>query len=85
MGCVKVAISVPQSLSDQVDRVARETSTPRSHLFCQAMSEYLKRRRVQRLEDQANDIYPFGLTGEDRAFLAFAETETRHILEDDQW
>ena len=84
MSCVKVAISVPQSLSDQVDKVVAETSMPRSRLFCQAMDEYLRRRRVQQLEGEANAIYPRGLTQEDRAFLAFAEDEMRLILRGEQ-
>ena len=57
MPTVKTAISLRQSLFDQVDALAREMQTSRSRLFVLAMEEFIERYQNQRLLQEINAAY----------------------------
>jgi metal-responsive CopG/Arc/MetJ family transcriptional regulator len=54
---VKTAISLRESLFEQVDRLAREMKVPRSRVFALALEEYLSRHQAQQMLRQINEAY----------------------------
>ncbi len=61
---MKTAISVPDELFKEADDFAKRVGTSRSRLYCDAVSEYLARRRREDITAKLNEIYsrePSGL------------------------
>jgi len=54
---MKTAISIPDDLFNEVDRVARESHSSRSQIFCQAVTEYLEKHRARKLFEKLNKAY----------------------------
>ena len=57
MANVKTAISLEESLFQQIETVAQEMQIPRSRLFVMAVEDFLRRRRNQALLDSINTAY----------------------------
>jgi metal-responsive CopG/Arc/MetJ family transcriptional regulator len=57
MSTVKTAISLDNSLLEQVDFVAQEMGIPRSRLFVLAMELFLEQRQNKQLLDTINQVY----------------------------
>ena len=70
MASVKVAISLPEALFEQLEAAAAEAQLPRSHLIAEAVGEYLNRRRIAELRERIREAYADGgLDADDRATL----------------
>ena len=54
---MKTAISIPDELFREVDRLARETHSSRSQIFCLAVREYLEKLRACKLLEDLNEAY----------------------------
>jgi len=54
---MKTAISIPDDLFKDVDRIARESNSSRSQIFCTAVKEYLEKLRVRKLLEDLNEAY----------------------------
>ena len=63
---MKAAISIPDDLFEEVDKIARENNYSRSHLFCIAVKEYLEKVRSQRLLEALNKAYADEDTPDDK-------------------
>ena len=57
MASVKTAISLKQSLLEQVDALAQELNLSRSHLFALAAEEFIQHHRNQELLEKINSAY----------------------------
>ena len=62
---MKTAISVPDDVFREVDRVARERHASRSEVIVTALREYLERRRSQDLLHALNEVYGTAETAEE--------------------
>ena len=69
MGCVKIAISVPEALFQKAEALAAEQGTSRSGLFSRAMEEHLRREKARKITEQANAAWADGLTEEERRIM----------------
>lgn len=63
---MKTAISVPDAIFNEVDKVAKESHSSRSEVFVTAVREYLEKRKSRKLLDDLNKA------------LAVAETEEEY-------
>jgi metal-responsive CopG/Arc/MetJ family transcriptional regulator len=54
---MKTAISIPDDLFKEVEKIAKEQQSSRSALFTAAVKEYLERIKSQRLLDALNKAY----------------------------
>jgi metal-responsive CopG/Arc/MetJ family transcriptional regulator len=54
---MKTAISIPDELFEEVDRIARESGSSRSQVFCLAVKEYLEKLRARKLLEDLNTAY----------------------------
>ena len=54
---MKTAISIPDDLFKDVDRIARESNSSRSQIFCKAVKEYLEKLRVRKWLEDLNEAY----------------------------
>jgi len=71
--CMKTAISLPDHIFEEVDRLARQKKTSRSQIFCNAVEEYLKKMKAQRMFETLNLVHKDGLTPEEKLLLAATE------------
>jgi len=55
--CMKTAISIPDSLFNQVSQLAEKNKTSRSQIFRTAVEEYLERLRSHKLLEALNSAY----------------------------
>ncbi len=53
---MKTAISVPDELFREADDFAKRVGTSRSKLYCDAVSEYLARRRRENITAKLNEV-----------------------------
>jgi metal-responsive CopG/Arc/MetJ family transcriptional regulator len=54
---MKIAISIPDHLCEEMNRLAKRNKTTRSQVFRWAVEEYLERVRSQRLLEALNSAY----------------------------
>ena len=57
MSNIKIALSIPKSLFEQVDDLARKMKISRSHIFELALRDYLHRQQNPELLAQINTAY----------------------------
>jgi metal-responsive CopG/Arc/MetJ family transcriptional regulator len=62
---MKTAISVPDEMFKEIEKVAKERRSSRSEVFVTAVREYLERRRSGRLLDAINDASAAAETAEE--------------------
>jgi len=84
--CMKTAISIPDHIFEEVDKLANQKKTSRSQIFCIAVEEYLKKMKAHKLLEALNSVYKDGATPEEKHLLAAAEEYyASEILEKDKF
>jgi antitoxin MazE6 len=76
---MKVAISVPDSLSRAADRTARRLRIPRSQVYARALEAYLKRAERPDVTERLNAVYGKGRNRPDPAWLAHGLEMLRRV------
>jgi metal-responsive CopG/Arc/MetJ family transcriptional regulator len=83
--CMKTAISIPDDIFEEVDKLAQENKTSRSQIFCIAVEEYLKKIKACKLLDALNSVYAEGEIVEEKLLRAKTkEYYERKALEKDK-
>jgi metal-responsive CopG/Arc/MetJ family transcriptional regulator len=57
MASIKTAISLPKTLFDQADALAKTLKVSRSRLFVMAVEEFIRRYQNQQLLDRLNQAF----------------------------
>lgn len=73
MACVKTAISIEESLLDDVKALAGRMKISRSQLFARAMREFLNRYTAEEIRQRLNEVYARPPDEEARRLLAAAK------------
>lgn len=76
---IKTAISLEQSLFDELVRVARSMQVSRSQLLAEAWAEYLERRHNHELLARIDEAYADGPDDTEEAVLRHARRQHRRI------
>ena len=84
MATVKTAISIQQSLFEEVDALARELEVSRSHLFALAVEEFIQRHQNRQLLDAINEAYADLPDPEEQALRQRMRRQHRQMVEG-QW
>ncbi len=63
---MKTAISIPDDLFKEVERLAKEKKTSRSQVFSEAVNLYLKKIKSQKLIEELNSAYAHEETPEEK-------------------
>jgi metal-responsive CopG/Arc/MetJ family transcriptional regulator len=80
--CMKTAISIPDHIFEEVDKLAKENKTSRSQIFCAAVEEYLKKKKARKLLEVLNSAYADEETPEEKLLRAKTkEYYERKVLE----
>lgn len=64
---MKTAISIPDTIFNEVDKFAREHNYSRSEVFVIAIQDFLKKQESQRLLDALNEAYAEVESSEEKA------------------
>jgi metal-responsive CopG/Arc/MetJ family transcriptional regulator len=78
---MKVAISVPDRLSQAADKAARRMRVPRSQLYARAVEAYLKRGEAQDVTARLNAVHGDASAERD----VFVEKAARTTLRRSRW
>lgn len=81
MATVKTAISLHQSLFEQVEAVARDLSISRSQVIALALEEYFRHRQNQHLLDALNQAYDPSSEPDQRERAAELRQQHRWMVE----
>ncbi|MCX6564194.1 MAG: ribbon-helix-helix protein, CopG family [Candidatus Aminicenantes bacterium] len=54
---MKIAISIPDDVFKEVERMAREQKKSRSQIFVSAAREYIQRRETRRIIEKLDEVY----------------------------
>ncbi len=84
MASVKTAISVRESLFDQVEALAGELQISRSRLFSLAIEEYLERHQNRELLREINAAYDDMPDPKEQEILQRMRRKQRQLV-DEQW
>ena len=74
---MKTAISIPDHIFEEVNRLAKENKTSRSQIFCAAVEEYLKKMKAHKLLEALNSVYADEVTPEEKLL----RTKTKEYYE----
>ena len=78
---MKVAVSIPDDIFEEADRLARELKTSRSQLYSRALKEFLTRHAGEHVTEAMNRVCDdLGATQED-----FGRRSARRVLEHTEW
>lgn len=81
MANVKTAISLQESLFDQLESLAREMNISRSRLFALALEDYIRRHQTEQLLDQINAAYDDAPDAAERAYQRRMRRQHRQMVE----
>jgi len=81
---VKTAISLQQSLFEQVDALAQELEISRSRLFVLAVEAFIRRYQDRQLLEAINEAYADLPDPEEQALRRQMRQQHRHMVEG-QW
>ena len=78
---MKAAVSIPDDVFEQADRLARNLKTSRSHLYSRALKEFLARHSPDQVTAAMNRVCDdVGGVADD-----FRRRSARKILENTEW
>lgn len=66
---MKTAISVPDNVFAQADRLAKQLQMSRSELYTRAVKEYIEEHRRSHVREKLDDLYSATPSGVDPAVL----------------
>ena len=64
------AISIPEGVYREMDKLSRKLGVPRSRLYARAAAEFLDRRRGEALTEAINQAHAGEMTEEEKGFVA---------------
>ena len=78
---MKAAVSIPDDVFEEADRLARELKTSRSQLYSRALKEFLARHASDQVTDAMDRVCEeLGKTAD-----AFGRRAARRVLENTEW
>ena len=80
---IKTAISLEQSLFEQVEELACTLKVSRSRVFALAVEDYLRRQENRRLLEEINAAYDDAPDPEKEQFLKLSRQSLHKVL--DEW
>ena len=84
MATIKTAISIQESLFDQVNDLAEELQMPRSQLFALAIEEFIKRYENRTIFETLNEVYGEAPDSDEEALQEGMRRQQRQLVEG-QW
>lgn len=84
MATVKTAISIQESLFDQVNDLAQELQIPRSQLFTLAVEQFIKRHENRSMFEALNEVYDEAPDPDEEALQEGMRRQQRQLVEG-QW
>ncbi len=84
MATVKTAISIQESLFDQVNDLAEALQMPRSRLFTLAVEEFIKRYENRSIFEALNEVYDEAPDSGEEALQEGMRRQQRQLVEG-QW
>ncbi|TMA62152.1 MAG: ribbon-helix-helix protein, CopG family [Deltaproteobacteria bacterium] len=78
---MKTAVSIPDEVFDEAERLARRTKRSRSEVYSRALAEYVARHAP----DRVTEAMDRALTEIDQRVDKFARAASRRILERSDW
>ena len=84
MANIKTAISLQQTLFEQIDILAKEMQVSRSRFFALAAEEFIRRHQNQRLLEAINDAYDDLPDAEEQSLRNAMHQHHRQLVEE-QW
>jgi predicted transcriptional regulator len=78
---MKTAVSIPDEVFEQAERLARRMKRPRSEVYSRALAEYVARHAPDRVTDAMNRT----LAEIDQRADDFPRAASRRVLERSNW
>jgi len=78
---MKTAVSIPDDVFEEAERLATELKTSRSQLYSRALKEFVNRHAPDRLTDTMNRVVDEVGAGADE----FSQRASRRVLEQIEW
>ena len=82
---VKTAISLEESLLNQVNQLASNMHVSRSKIFTLAVKDYLKKQESKKLLAQLNAAYKDSPSQEEKSISEAMHRKQRKIVEQESW
>ncbi len=84
MAHVKTAISIQETLFDEVELLAQKMHISRSKLFAQAVEEFIEKQENRRLLEQINAAYDHAPDSRDRKWQKQSKAKHQKLVKG-QW
>ncbi len=85
MATVKTAISIPESLFEELEVAAKEMQLSRSEVFRRAVERFLRDRESQRMMEKLKEVYSEPPDEEEREYLRRMKVLYSKSLEREEW
>jgi len=78
---MKTAISIPDDIFEEAERLARRLKKSRSHIYSRAVAEYVARHGSEQVTEAMNRVWDAIGSGS----TEFVNAAARRILEHSEW
>ncbi len=78
---MKTAISIPDDVFEEAERLARRLKKSRSHIYSRAVAEYVARHGSEQVTEAMNRVWDAIGPGS----AEFARAAARRVLEHSEW
>jgi metal-responsive CopG/Arc/MetJ family transcriptional regulator len=82
---MKTAISLPDPLFEESEKLAKRLRISRSQLYARALDEYVSRRRSEEIREAYDRVYGEPETEEDRALSRALQAAALATLRRNEW
>lgn len=82
---VKTAISLDDTLFEQVETLMQELEMSRSRVIATALKEFIKRRERQKILEKLNEVYKDGPTEEEEVAKRVMKQYHHKLMADEAW
>lgn len=82
---IKTAISLDETLFNEVESLTKELNVSRSRLYTMAMQEFIKRHKAQKILAALNEVYRDGPDPEEVATRRAMKRYQQQRVADDAW
>jgi predicted transcriptional regulator len=82
---MKTAISLPDELYSDAEKIAASMGIPRSRLFAKALEEFIDRRKRDGITERLNEVYSGARDSDDTAVSTASLESLRELTRHDSW
>ena len=82
---MKTAVSLPEELFEDAEKMAKSMGIPRSQLFAKALEEFVSKHKKEGITDKYDEVYSRVPYGDSPHLETIGVLQLREVTKNDAW